>query len=117
VSPRTTTIRQSREKRGGRREKKKCKVQKDRLETTIPLRTKQILTQSSHRQLHRKAGRSPSKVTNRSGDHRGKAESNPPLLETLFVLSKIPHSKSVQTHFQTKGKLPLMPAAVYWSLK
>ena len=64
VSPRTTKIRQNREKRGGRREKKKRKVQKDRLENTIPLRTKQILTQSSHRQ-HGRAGRSPSKATNR----------------------------------------------------
>lgn len=66
MSPRTTKIRQSREKRGGRREKKKRKVQKDRLETTIPLRTKQILTQSSHSQLHGTAGRSPSKATNRA---------------------------------------------------
>lgn len=67
-------LRQSREKRGGRREKEKCKVQKHRLETAIPLRTKQILTQSSHRQLHRRAGRSPSKATKGAGDHGGKAE-------------------------------------------
>lgn len=67
-------LRQSREKRGGRREKEKCKVQKHRLETAIPLRTKQILTQSSHRQLYRTAGRSPSKATNGAGDHGGKAE-------------------------------------------
>lgn len=58
-----------------------------------------------------------------SGDHRGKAQCNLlPLLETLFVLSlfvfsKTPHSKSVQTHFQGKGNLLLMPSAVYWSLK
>lgn len=38
-------------------------MQKDRLETTIPLRTKQILTQSSHRQVHRRAGRGPFKDT------------------------------------------------------
>lgn len=56
MSPRTTKIRQSREKRGGRKEKKKRKVQKDRLETTIPLRTKQILTQSSHSYTGEQAG-------------------------------------------------------------
>lgn len=67
-------LRQSREKRGGRREKEKCKVQKHRLETAIPLRTKQILTQSSHRQLHRRAGRSPSKATKGAGHHGGEAE-------------------------------------------
>lgn len=45
-----------REKKGGRKEKKKCKVQKDRLETTIPSRTKQILTQSSHSYTGEQAG-------------------------------------------------------------
>lgn len=90
----------------GRERKRNAKVQKDRLETSIRLRTKQILTQSSHRQLHRRAGRSLSKW---NGDHRGKAESNLlALLETLFILSRAvfsttPLSKSIQTHFQDKA--------------
>lgn len=72
VSPRTIKIRQSREKRGGWREKKKGKVQKDRLETSISWRTQQILTQSSHRQLHRRAGRTPSKATEWRSQRKGR---------------------------------------------
>lgn len=70
------------------------------------MRTKQILTQSSHRQMHRRAGRGPFKDTD--GMEITKEESNLlSLLETLFALSLVvfkttPHSKSVAF----KAKLP-----------
>lgn len=108
MSPRTTEIRQSREKRGGMREKKKCKSAKRQVRDHHPFENKADINTEQPQAGAQESRQESLQGHKWSGDHRGKAECLLPLLETLFALSlvvfsKTPHSKSVQTHFQGKA--------------
>lgn len=108
MSPRTTEIRHSREKRGGMREKKKCKSAKRQVRDHHSFENKADIN-TEQPQAGAQESRQGSLQGHRwNGDHRGKAKSNLlSLLETLFALSLVvfkttPHSKSVAF----KAKLP-----------
>lgn len=101
MSPRTTEIRQNREKRGGTREKKKCKSAKRQVRDHHSFENKADINTEQPQAGEQKSRQESLQGHKWNGDHRGKAEFNLlPLLETLFALSFIvfsttPHSKSV----------------------
>lgn len=109
MSPRTTEIRQSREKRGGAREKKKCKSAKRQVRDQHSSENKADINTEQPQAGAQESRQESLQGHKWNGDHRGKAESNLlDLLETLFILSRAvfsttPLSKSIQTHFQDKA--------------
>lgn len=108
MSPRTTEIRQSKEKRGGTREKKKCKSAKRQVRDDHSFENKADINTEQPQAGAQESRQESLQGHKWNGDHRGKAESNLlPMLGALFALSLVefstPHSKSVQTHFQDKA--------------
>lgn len=100
---------QSREKRGGMREKKKCKSAKRQVRDHHSFENKADINTEQPQAGAQESRQESLQGHKWNGDHRGKAESNLlPLVETLFALSLVvfnttPHSKSVQTHLEGKA--------------